>query len=306
MSSRDENRKEGLKGCPYCGNESSYIQSAKDYNRKVTDETFTLRACRSCGLHFIHNPPADMAPYYDSEFHYIPKTKEELLAMQPSHEFKVHLLQQFKKGGSLLEIGPSSGQFCALAQDAGFDVSAIELDAGCVDFLNKTLGVRAICSGDPAGILRKEETRYDAICLWHSLEHIAEPWEVLRMAADRLQPGGVLLVALPNPESTQARFMKGRWPHHDMPRHLYAFPRSWIEKRAAEQGLKAEFTTTSDPGSLFCTRLSWAILARDLGKRIHVRGLLWRAGMLLGRLLRPLEAREGRGAAYVSVFRRPE
>ena len=54
------------------------------------------------------------------------------------------------------------------------------------------------------------------------------PWIVLEEAARRLNPGGVLLVAAPNPDAWQARLLKSYWPHHDMPRHLFALPIPWL------------------------------------------------------------------------------
>jgi 16S rRNA A1518/A1519 N6-dimethyltransferase RsmA/KsgA/DIM1 with predicted DNA glycosylase/AP lyase activity len=51
--------------------------------------------------------------------------------------------------GQLLEIGPWSGAFCCNAKDAGFEVTAIEMDQNCVTFLEEVLGIEAIQSNKP-------------------------------------------------------------------------------------------------------------------------------------------------------------
>ena len=55
---------------------------------------------------------------------------------------------------------------------------------------------------------------------WHSLEHLPEPGEAIRHASRLLAPGGVVVVAVPNGASLQARAFGDRWLHLDRPRHL--------------------------------------------------------------------------------------
>jgi SAM-dependent methyltransferase len=291
--------------CPYCGGSSLAHISAPDINRRATDRVFHLRRCTACGLMFVFDPPEDLGPYYATEYHYIPTDAAELEHHLPAEQFKIDIVQRFKSSGSLLEIGPSSGAFCRLAQKAGFDVSAIEMDADCVQFLNEKLGVRAITSGDPAGVLAGEHYSYDAICLWHAIEHMPTPWTVLKEASRRLNPDGVLVVAAPNPLAWQARLMKGRWPHFDLPRHLFELPIDWLVTFGGKLGLTPELVTTRDKGSLYWNRFSWGMLLRSLSRNPLVQDRFWRLGLQVGRLLEPWESREGHGATYTIILRRP-
>ena len=61
---------------------------------------------------------------------------------------------------------------------------------------------------------------WSAVIFWHSLEHLRRPVRALRHAADLVIPGGVLVVAVPNAASLQARLFGDRWLHLDLPRHL--------------------------------------------------------------------------------------
>jgi len=61
---------------------------------------------------------------------------------------------------------------------------------------------------------------WSAVIFWHSLEHLRRPVRALRHAADLVVPGGVLVVAVPNAASLQARLFGDRWLALDLPRHL--------------------------------------------------------------------------------------
>jgi SAM-dependent methyltransferase len=61
---------------------------------------------------------------------------------------------------------------------------------------------------------------WSAVVFWHSLEHLRRPVRALRHAASLVVPGGVLVVAVPNAASLQARLFGNRWIALDLPRHL--------------------------------------------------------------------------------------
>ena len=61
---------------------------------------------------------------------------------------------------------------------------------------------------------------WSAVIFWHSLEHLRRPVQALRHAAALVAPGGVLIVAVPNAASLQARLFGDRWLALDLPRHL--------------------------------------------------------------------------------------
>jgi SAM-dependent methyltransferase len=68
--------------------------------------------------------------------------------------------------------------------------------------------------------LEEMDGNWSAVIFWHSLEHLREPVRALRHAATLAAPGGVLVVAVPNAASLQARTFGDRWLHLDVPRHL--------------------------------------------------------------------------------------
>ncbi len=257
-----------------------------------------------CGLMFIANPPDDLGRYYTSDYHGLPLEVDDLAPRVPRERFKIEFVQKFVPRGRLLEIGPSRGVFCLLAQQAGYDVSAIEMDSDCVRFLNEKLKVRTVHSADPKTVMASESRTYDAVCLWQAIEHLPKPWEVLAEAVRHLAIGGVLVVAAPNPDAWQARLLGGGWPHHDLPRHLFALPIPWLVKFGKEHGLEAVLTTTADPSSLENARFTWHMLLHRLFLYRSLHEIPKRIAMRIADVLAPIEAVEGRGATYTVILRK--
>jgi SAM-dependent methyltransferase len=64
---------------------------------------------------------------------------------------------------------------------------------------------------------------FDVITAWHVLEHVPHPRELLEQLRQRLNPGGVLIVSVPNLASWQGHLFGPSWFHLDPPRHLLHF-----------------------------------------------------------------------------------
>lgn len=291
--------------CPYCKGTSVDHVSAPDFNRNVSDVIFHIRRCTDCGLQFLIDPPADLSRYYASDYHARIDTIGDLKPHLRYQEFKIEILKRFKTSGRLLEVGPSTGIFCYLAKQAGFEVSAIEYDAECSRFLNDKLGVRTVNSGDPAAILAAEGRTYEVITLWHAIEHIPEPWRVLEQAVRCLNPGGVLLISAPNPDAWQASVLGRRWPHYDLPRHLFLLPIPWLVSFGGKFGLTPDLVTTRDAGSLYWNRFTWDKLITAWSENEFIKKVLRRLSWLVGGTLGFVEGREGLGASYTVILRRP-
>ena len=82
-------------------------------------------------------------------------------------------------------------------------------------------GVEVIRSGVQE--LELPEHAYDAVILWHVLEHLADPGAALERVRGWLVSRGCLLVGVPNLASLQAELGRDRWFHLDSQRHLIHF-----------------------------------------------------------------------------------
>jgi 2-polyprenyl-3-methyl-5-hydroxy-6-metoxy-1,4-benzoquinol methylase len=281
-----------------------FFLRTRDYNRAVSTEQFEYERCGRCGMISLANVPQDLGPYYVSDYHMLPASQEAIEAGVAHDQYKIDLVRRFVPSGRLLEVGPSWGAFCLLAKRSGFSVEAIEMDPACCKFLESRIGVRAICRNDEAAALA-EAAEPDVIAAWHVLEHMRDPWRFIDMAARRLTPGGVLVLALPNPHAFQFRVLGRFWAHVDAPRHVHLVPPAVLRARAEAAGLTQVLCTTTDHGSLGWNGFGWVFSLPHLGASPFLKRALRVAGRKVTPIAALIEEREGAGAAYTAVFRKP-
>lgn len=271
-----------------------------DRNRAITPQRFVYLRCRSCKSVFLADVPANLGDYYPEDYYHLPSLAE-LDRAAAGEASKLALLRPWVASGPLVEIGAGFGVFARAARQAGFDVTAIEMDARCCDYLEEVVGVRAIQSDAPERAL-VELGSIPVVVLWHVLEHLPRPWDVLEQVATQLEPGGVLALAMPNPDSIQFRLLGSRWAHVDAPRHLFLIPFSALNTRATEAGLELAHVTTGDPAGRHWNWFGWEYALRRHPAR-HPSMLATRQGArLLTAALSPLERRGMNGTAYTAVF----
>lgn len=251
----------------------------------------------------MKSPPRDMTPYYRGGYDPIPASADELRQIAAGERYRTEPILRYKSGGRCLEIGPWRGVICSNMKDAGFDMTAIEMDGECVSFLQNQLGIEAIQSKDPAAVMDRLQPGFEVIISWHSLEHLPDPWRVIERAARLLSPGGILLLAMPNPDSYEFSVLKGRWYHLDTPRHLHFFPLKTLLEICRQNQLQPLEITTADAFSTVQSRQAWYNVGRSL---VPVPYLSRLAGATSGRVLHWLTYRqqmtEGRGSAYTALF----
>jgi SAM-dependent methyltransferase len=292
--------------CPHCGGATRLRFEAGDRNRRLSDERFRYWECYRCGLLFLAPVPDDIGRFYPPDYYALPPSREALVAASRPHDaYKVDLLARLAPPGRrLVEVGPGIGGFAALAQDAGYDVSVIEMDERACAFLSGVVGVTTHHTADADGALRREAP-FDAVTLWHVIEHLPDPFATLEAVAGALTPGGVAVIAAPNPDAMQLRLFGARWTHLDAPRHLFLIPIPTLLDAGRAAGLEPALVTTTDPGTLGWNLFGWReTLAHSVTARYpaHALRLL---GTVPAAVAAPVERRARRGTTYTVAFRRP-
>jgi SAM-dependent methyltransferase len=117
-------------------------------------------------------------------------------------------LHQILPPGPVLDVGAGDGTLVAAFRRYGREATGVDPYAS-----GSSPHVRAAEFEDMTGT-------WSAVIFWHSLEHLRRPVRALRHAATLVVPGGVLIVAVPNAASLQARLFGDRWLALDLPRHL--------------------------------------------------------------------------------------
>ncbi|MBW1910575.1 MAG: class I SAM-dependent methyltransferase [Deltaproteobacteria bacterium] len=217
------------------------------------------------------------------------------------------LIHKFVASGHLLEIGPAVGYFAYQAKQAGFEVDTVEQDARCCEYLTTVVGVNAIRSDSPHTIIDTMDS-HDVITMWHVIEHLPDPWACLNSATKNLVPGGVLLIATPNPAAFQFRVLGSFWPHVDAPRHLCLFPKDLLVQRLERLDMELVMIVSKDRGITYLNRFGWQRFLTNLFPPMlqSVIGLFfgYMGGYLISLTMKIRESREMCGSAYTIIFRK--
>jgi SAM-dependent methyltransferase len=135
-------------------------------------------------------------------------------------------LAEIAPPGPVLDVGTGDGALL----DA---LAAQDRDAVGLERRSTREDVRAVD-------LTEVRERWAAIVFWHSLEHLRDPGAALERAASLLLPDGVIVVAIPNLDSIQARAFGDRWLALDLPRHLVHVPAPALLARLGALGMRVE------------------------------------------------------------------
>jgi len=233
--------------CPGCGDISiSKALSAKDYT--VSGDTFDIWECNGCTLRFTqHVPSAEtIGPYYKSTAYVSHSDTNEGLINKLYHfvrkitlQSKRNLLQRYNKGqaGALLDVGAGTGAFSSTMKTAAWDVTGLEPDE---DARSVAANKHGLTLQSPDRLYNLASNQFDAITLWHVLEHVHDLQGYMENFHRVLKQEGHLYIAVPNYTSHDADVYGEYWAAYDVPRHLYHFSPASMEKLAALKGFRVK------------------------------------------------------------------
>jgi len=243
--------------CPCCFGNAAPLFEVGDLNRLRSRQKFSYFRCLTCGTVFLDPVPVDLAHYYGGDYPAYRKPSDHELAgltLQESH--KVEILKRYATSGRLLEIGSSYGAFLYAASQEGFIPEAIEMDAECCAYIRQRFGATVHQAVDVLATLSGLGT-YDVITLWHVIEHLADPVSIIETAAEHLAPGGILIIAAPNPESLEFRLFRRFWVHLDAPRHIRFLPLGFVGQIAERSGLTEVFSASTGESEAPFNTFGW-------------------------------------------------
>lgn len=160
--------------------------------------------CPSCAFVFradravddVHATYEDGA-YADAELrgsHYADPA--QIAERRRDSRVRLAFMAPYVREGRLLDVGAAGGAFVAEAVVAGFRAEGIEATPAFAAVARDVLGVQVTTGTIESAQL--ESAAYDAITLWHVLEHIPQPVTELERLREALRPGGVLALEVPN------------------------------------------------------------------------------------------------------------
>lgn len=232
---------ETVANCPVCASEKHQLAfKAKD--QTVGNEQFSVQRCSECGFLFTSPRPdqSRIGAYYISDnyishienaqgfkdriYHWVRKR-----AIQGKHK----LIAKYQPTGKLLDVGCGTGDFLAYMAEQNYAAQGVEVSGDARKIAtSKGLQLTAELGGIPA------QAQFNAITLWHVLEHVPNPRATLNDLNARCASGGVLIIAVPDNESRDAQHYGPSWAAWDVPRHLSHFRRRDVENLLKQTGFQ--------------------------------------------------------------------
>lgn len=194
----------------------------------LPQDGFGTAACSACGARTTWPIPTDA----DLELAYGPwyRPAEGRFsgvgdrALRFSRGRLARRLDRIAPPGPILDVGAGDGALLDALAAVGRQASGLERRSTRRDVREAKL--------------TEVEGEFAAVVFWHSLEHLRDAGASLDRAAELLAPGGVVAIAMPNPDSLQAQAFGDRWFALDLPRHLVHVPSKTLLARLRELGLE--------------------------------------------------------------------
>jgi len=194
--------------------------------------SYGLRPCRGCGRLVLHPRPSSqqLLDAYDATYYGIGGRKFVAPVEAGVEWFRQRRAREVMRRMSrrpngrpirVLDLGCGSGRFLAHLAARGCECHGTELTPLTAQRAAALQGVRI--RTDPLTSDAYPEAHFDVISLWHVLEHLPDPDQALRQCRRWLAPDGLLMLAVPNIDSWQARLFRGAWFHLDPPFHLFHY-----------------------------------------------------------------------------------
>ncbi len=251
-----------LEKCIVCG--SSHFEPflvCKDYT--VSQESFNIVSCKSCGFKFTNPRPDNsvLGNYYKAESYVSHTNSKKGIVNKLYHavrnytlKSKIKLVSSYVSRGTILDYGCGTGMFLGAIKKVGWETYGMEPDDDA----------RTIAKENADNVFSDKDRiqtyitdkKFNAITLWHVLEHVTDMPETLSFFKNRLNKDGVLIIAVPNHISFDAQYYKEFWAAYDVPRHIHHFEAKTMTQLLDTAGFKLIETKPMKFDSFYVSMLS--------------------------------------------------
>lgn len=233
--------------CPVCCSKDIHgAFSAKDHT--VSKESFVIANCSSCTFLFTQDVPTQhhIGRYYISEDYISHSDTQKGLINKLYHAVRRRTLTGKKEliqnrtgmeQGRILDIGCGTGAFLHTMQAGGWAGIGLEPDASARSKAKELHNITALPSAE---LYNMPDGQFDAITMWHVLEHVHELQQYIDRLKELVSPDGKLFIAVPNYRSYDAAFYRSSWAAYDVPRHLWHFSTQSMHTLMQRHGLVIE------------------------------------------------------------------
>lgn len=221
--------------CPFCSSEQTNF---KWDTLDLQGNYWKLYKCDNCKFYFLNPFPTDSQlnkayeiSYYgegDKKFSF-PLVEKVLDFFRHKRAKSIKKLLKGNIQASILDIGCGNGRFLNYLYKLQFtNLFGVELPGNSAQRATTYKHLKIFI--DKIEHINFERETMDVITMFHVLEHIKNPIEIIKKIYSWLKPQGFFVVSFPNIVSLQAQKFKGNWLHLDPPRHLnFIAPEDFIQ-----------------------------------------------------------------------------
>lgn len=217
-----------------------FLDNVKDHT--VSHTFFQLQYDAELDMLHTYPQPAetDLGKYYESD-DYISHTDSKRTLFEKAYHLvkkraliqKVSLLEAHQPNqGKLLDLGCGTGDFLQIANQRGWETTGVEPNEKAKQ-IAASKGASFLSATSEAA-----DQSFDAITLWHVLEHLPNLESQIKELHRLLHSKGTLIIAVPNFKSFDAKHYKEFWAAYDVPRHLWHFSASSIQRLVEREGME--------------------------------------------------------------------
>ena len=200
----------------------------------------------------------------------------------------IDLVPHFVADGRLLEIGCATGARLQSYREQGWiHLEGIEL-AEQAAVQARRRGFPVICEQVETALDRLPDQSFDVIVSSMVLEHLYDPFAVMRNIARKLKPGGQFLFSTITRDGLDARWFGKYWGGYDFPRHMVYLRTGDIQEMVSGDFDQVEFFYQNAPID-FLRPATWREAEKKLGDRL----IAWLAKAQVGSLIGEVLARKG-------------
>lgn len=229
-----------VNSCPICEkSEFSLYLNTKDYFH--TQEEFSLSSCNNCGFVFTNPIPENLERYYDTPEYLSHNTDSGgIISSLYSAIRKMNIVRKYNliinycTKGSMLDIGCGTGDLLGYFKNKGWFTTGIEPNENARSVAEKQNHIEVY---DERKLDELKPESFDVITMWHVLEHVPDLNSRMGLVVKLTKENGVMIFALPNLNSPDAKKYGEYWSGLDVPRHLYHFTPSTFRKLAKKHNL---------------------------------------------------------------------
>lgn len=248
--------------CLVCGSDSfEPFLVCKDYT--VSQQNFNIVSCKSCGFKFTNPRPENsvIGDYYKAEDYVSHSNTTKGVVNKLYHSVrnytlkqKLKLISSYVSRGTMLDYGCGTGMFLNVCKNDGWETYGMEPDDNARK-MSIEKGLDVFSDKDKVSD-RIADKKFNAITLWHVLEHVTDMEATLSFFKSKLNDEGVLIIAVPNHVSYDAQYYKEFWAAYDVPRHLHHFDINSMTSLVEKAGFKFKESKPMKFDSFYVSMLS--------------------------------------------------